>query len=188
MRFSRQHDGRRDRRAVEPNASSKAIRSIFPERREAVVYERFVPTVDRQSGMPTADPRVNNPAVVLGVAQSGQPARRRRSSPAARWIDARRRLARRPAAYVLYSGFQYRYDPGVPLVGHRRLRPARRLDRFVLLSAGAPLRARRSSLTPERVRVGVAATTVKGYDVFESEFERLVVALKRRRKMQHAAR
>jgi hypothetical protein len=34
------------------------------------------------------------------------------------------------------------------------------------------------------VRIGAAATTVKGYDVFESEFERLMVTL--RGEMQHA--
>ena len=56
---------------------------------------------------------------------------------------SRRRLARPAETYVLYSGFQYRYDPGVPLVG---------IGAFVLLAgliisfyflAGAALRARR---------------------------------------------
>src|SRR5579862_5538010 len=43
----------------------------IPGTQRSIVYERFAPTIDRQSGMPGADPRVNHPGVVLGVTQSG---------------------------------------------------------------------------------------------------------------------
>lgn len=77
----------------------------------------------------------------------------------------------------MYSGFQYRHDPGVPLVG---------IGAFVLLTGliisfyfvPARLYVRVDDAGAHRSSVGLAATTVKGYDVFETEFARLVVALK----------
>jgi len=82
-----------------------------------------------------------------------------------------------PERYVLYSGFQYRHDPGVPLVG---------IGAFVLLAGlvisfyflPARLYVQVNDLGNDRCRIGVAATTVKGYDVFASEFARLMVGLK----------
>ena len=76
----------------------------------------------------------------------------------------------------MYSGFQYRYDPGIPLVG---------IGAIVLLIGlivsfyvlPARLFVRVDPDAPGRSRVGVAATTVKGYDVFEQEFQKLVLAL-----------
>ena len=44
----------------------------LPGTQRTVVYERFAPTVDKQSGMPTADPRVNDPAVALTLSQEGE--------------------------------------------------------------------------------------------------------------------
>ena len=44
-----------------------------PGTQRSVVYERFAPTVDKQTGVPTADPRVNDPAVVVGVTDAGSP-------------------------------------------------------------------------------------------------------------------
>jgi len=77
---------------------------------------------------------------------------------------------------VLYSGFQYRYDPGIPLVG---------IGAFVLVAGLIVsfyfLPARLYVRVDDHAggsRVGVAATTVKGYDVFENEFHRLVVTLR----------
>jgi hypothetical protein len=61
---------------------------------------------------------------------------------------------------------------------HRRVRAAAGLDHLLLLRPGPACTC--ASTTPAstaRASV-VAATTVKGYDVFESEFGRLVVALK----------
>jgi len=148
----------------------------LPGTQSTVVYERFAPTVDKQSGMPTADPRVNNPAVVLGVSQAGNPLGEV-LVPLGSWIDLGGGWRLVPQRYLLYSGFQYRYDPGVPLVG---------IGAFVLLAGlvisfyflPARLYVRVDDTGPNRSRVGAAATTVKGYDVFESEFGRLMVSLK----------
>jgi hypothetical protein len=141
-----------------------------------VLYERFAPTIDRQTGMPTADPRVNNPAVVLAISQTGNPIGEV-VVPLHGWIDLGEGWRVVPSRYTLYSGFQYRYDPGMPLVG---------IGAFVLLSGllvsfyllPARLYIRVDEVGPQRVRVAGAATTVKGYDVFEIEFGRLMVALK----------
>jgi hypothetical protein len=78
-----------------------------------------------------------------------------------------------PDQYVLYSGFQYRYDPGVPLVG---------IGALVLVSGllisfyflPARLYARIDPAPNGRCTVGLAATTVKGYDMFETQFRGLV--------------
>ena len=79
--------------------------------------------------------------------------------------------------YVLYSGIQYRYDPGIPLVG---------IGAFVLLAGLCisfyflPARLYVRLDGAERTwTVGIAATTVKGYDIFEEQFAALVRELER---------
>jgi cytochrome c biogenesis protein len=175
VRFLVEHNGER--------VSSLSNRTLLegesieiPQTGRSVLYERFAPTIDRQSGMPTADPRVNNPAVILAVSQANNPLGEvvvpLRSS-----IDLGDGWRIVPQEYTLYSGFQYRYDPGIPLVG---------IGAFVLLSGliisfyllPARLYIRVDQAGPQRVRIGAAATTVKGYDVFENEFGRLMVALR----------
>ncbi len=175
MRFRVEHDGR-----PVPGAAARTLLEgdafDVPGTGRSIVYERFVPTVDRQSGMPSADPRVNAPGVVLGVEQNGS-SLGEALVPLHTWIDAGNGWRVIPERYVLYSGFQYRFDPGVPLVG---------IGAFVLLAGlivsfyflPARLFVRVDESGPNRSRVGMAATTVKGYDVFENEFGRLVVALK----------
>jgi cytochrome c biogenesis protein ResB len=148
----------------------------LPGTTRSVIYERFAPTVDRQSGMPTADPRVNNPGVVLDVAQAGS-ALGAALVPMNTSIDLGDGWRITPRHYVLYSGFQYRHDPGVPLVG---------IGAFVLLAGlivsfyflPARLYLRVDPAGPDRCRIGAAATTVKGYDVFAGEFGRLMAAFK----------
>jgi cytochrome c biogenesis protein len=148
----------------------------LPGTQSSVLYDRFAPTVDKQSGIPTADPRVNDPAVVLGVSQAGSPVGEA-LVPLRTWIDLGGGWRVTPQRYVLYSGFQYRYDPGVPLVGIGAfVLLAGLIISFYLLPARIYLRVDEEG--PQRCRVGAAATTVKGYDVFESEFERLVVSLR----------
>jgi cytochrome c biogenesis protein len=150
----------------------------LPGTARTVLYERFAPTVDKQSGMPTADPRVNDPAVVLDVAQAGS-ALGAALVPLGSSIDLGDGWRVTPKRYVLYSGFQYRHDPGVPLVG---------IGAFVLLAGlivsfyflPARLYLRVDPAGPDRSRIGAAATTVKGYDVFSDEFGRLMTALGQR--------
>jgi len=147
-----------------------------PGTNRTVLYERFIPTVDRSNGMPTADPRVNDPAVALAVTQGGVPVGET-MLPLRGSMDLGDGWRATPERYVLYSGFQYRHDPGVPLVG---------IGAFVLLAGlvisfyflPARLYVQVDDLGNDRCRIGVAATTVKGYDVFASEFARLMVGLK----------
>ncbi len=175
MRFAITHDGRRDA-ALSGRTLLEGDSFDIPGTQRSVLYERFAPTVDKQSGMPTADPRVNNPAVVLGVSQGGAPVGEA-LVPLRTWIDLGDGWRLVPQKYVMYSGFQYRHDPGVPLVG---------IGAFVLLAGliisfyfvPARLYVRVDDAGERGSSVGLAATTVKGYDVFESEFARLVVALK----------
>lgn len=174
MRFSVTHDGK----AV-PSLSDRVLMEgetlQLPGSRQSVVYERFVPTFDRQSGMPAADPRVTNPAAILAVVRDGNPLGEA-LVPMRTWIDAGDGWRVTPQRYVTFSGFQYRYDPGIPLVG---------IGALVLLSGlivsfyflPARLFVRVDPVAAGRCRVGLAATTVKGYDVFENVFSRLVVAL-----------
>jgi len=168
-------DGRAD-----PNLSSRVFLEgdsfDLPGSERSVLYERFTPTVDKQSGMPTADPRVSDPAVVVAVSQAGNDLGEA-LVPLGGAIDLGGGWRLVPKRYVLYSGFQYRNDPGVPLVG---------IGAFVLLSGlviafyflPARLYVRVDPISPQRCQVGIAATTVKGYDVFESEFARLMAAVK----------
>jgi hypothetical protein len=72
--------------------------------------------------------------------------------------------------YVLYSGIQYRHDPGIPFVG---------LGAFVLLTGLCisfyllPARLYvRVDGERDTWNVGMAATTVKGYDIYEEQFAR----------------
>jgi len=74
--------------------------------------------------------------------------------------------------YVPYSGIEYRHDPGIPFVA---------FGAFILLGGLCTsfyfLPARlyvRIDGRDERWNVGIAATTVKGYDIYEEEFAELV--------------
>lgn len=174
MRFSVTHHGK-----PVPNVPDGVLMEgdtlQLPGSRQSIAYERFVPTFDRQSGMPGADPRVNNPAAILAVVRDGSTLGEA-LVPLGTWIDAGDGWRVTPQRFVMFSGFQYRYDPGIPLVG---------IGALVLLSGlivsfyflPARLFVRVDAVAPGRCRVGVAATTVKGYDVFENVFSRLVVAL-----------
>jgi len=174
MRFLVTHNGR-----IDPALSSRTLLEgdslDVPGTQRTLLYERFVPTVDKQSGMPTADPRVNDPAVALAVSDAGNPLGDA-LVPLHSWIDLGNGWRLKPQRYVTYSGFQYRYDPGVVLVG---------IGAFVLLAGlvisfyflPARLYVRVDEIAPQRCRVGAAATTVKGYDVFANEFGRVIAAL-----------
>jgi cytochrome c biogenesis protein len=176
MRFLVTHDGRRDSR-LSGRTFMEGDSFDVPGAQRSVSYERFVPTVDKQSGLPAPDPRVNDPAVVLAVSQGGSQLGEA-LVPVGEGIDLGGGWRVTPRKYVLYSGLQYRYDPGVALVG---------IGAFVLLAGlivsfyflPARLYVRVDPAGPGRSRVGAAATTVKGYDVFANEFQRLMVALGR---------
>jgi hypothetical protein len=115
---------------------------------------------------------VNDPAVALDVIENGQSIGAA-LVPMKTWIDIGNGWRVIPQSYVLVSGLQYRYDPGVALVG---------IGAFVLLAGLVisfyflPARLYvRVDPSGERVwKVGMAATTVKGYDIFETQFNELV--------------
>jgi cytochrome c biogenesis protein len=176
VQFLATRDGRRD--------SSLSHRTLLegdsldlPGSASTILYERFVPTIDRATGMPAADPRVNDPGIVLAVSQAGSPVGEA-LVPLGAAVDVGDGWRLTPKRYVLYSGFQYRNDPGVPLVG---------IGAFVLLAGliisfyflPARLYLRVEDISPQHSRVGAAATTVKGYDVFFAEFAALASALRR---------
>jgi cytochrome c biogenesis protein len=185
MRFLVMHNGRIDA-ALSSRTLLEGDSFDLPATQRSLLYERFVPTVDKQSGMPAADPRVNDPAVVLGASESGNPLGDA-LVPLHSWVDLGNGWRVKPQRYVIYSGFQYRYDPGVALVG---------IGAFVLLAGlvisfyflPARLYVRVDETAPGRSRVGAAATTVKGYDVFENEFGRVTDSLRRIEGADHAAR
>jgi cytochrome c biogenesis protein len=144
----------------------------LPGTQRQIQFTQFVPTIDRQTGQPSADPRVNDPGVALDVTDNGVDAGGV-LVPMKSWIDAGDGWRITPVQYVMVSGLQYRYDPGVALVG---------IGAFVLLAGlvisfyflPARLYVRVDEGQANVWNVGVAATTVKGYDIFETEFNRLV--------------
>jgi cytochrome c biogenesis protein len=176
VQFLVTRDGRRDA-ALSARTLLEGDSFDLPGTQRSVLYERFAPTVDKQSGMPTADPRVSNPAVILAASQGGTTLGEG-LVPLGSSIDLGNGWRAVPQRYVIYSGFQYRHDPGVPLVG---------IGAFVLLAGliisfyflPARLYLRVDQIGPKRSRVGAAATTVKGYDVFATEFGRVAATLRR---------
>jgi cytochrome c biogenesis protein len=142
----------------------------------AIVYTQFIGTIDRRTGEPAADPRPNDPAVVI-TAYDGDRAVGRALIPLGGSIDLGGGYRLAATRYTLYSGLQYRYDPGVPLVG---------IGAFVLLAGLCisfyllPARLYVQITGSHRAwNVGIAATTVKGYTIYAEQFADLVEALKR---------
>jgi cytochrome c biogenesis protein len=142
----------------------------------AIQYVQFIGTIDRRTGLPGADPRPNNPGVVI-EAFDGDRAVGRALIPLGGSIDLGGGYRLAANRYTLYSGLQYRYDPGVPLVG---------VGAFVLLAGLCisfyllPARLYVQITGSNRAwNVGIAATTVKGYTIYAEQFADLVDALKR---------
>jgi len=133
-------------------------------------YAKFVGTIGPGSSI-GADPRPNNPGVLLNVFDGAQNI----GSvlvPLERGIDIGNGYRVEAGRYVLYSGIQYRHDPGIPFVG---------VGAFVLLAGLCisfyflPARLYVRVDGAERSwRIGMAATTVKGYDIYEEQFAALV--------------
>jgi cytochrome c biogenesis protein len=174
MQFAVSHDGIRDG-ALSNKIYGTGDVMTLPGSRRRIQFAQFVPTVDRQTGMPSTDPRVNDPAVVLRVAEGGQLADA--LVPLKSWVDVGDGWRVTPLQYLMVSGLQYRYDPGVVLVG---------AGAFVLLSGlviSFYFLPARLFITIEReggkCTVEIAATTVKGYDIFEAQFNELITELER---------
>jgi cytochrome c biogenesis protein len=143
-------------------------------------YRQFVGTIDRRTGGAQADPRPNDPGVVIDVFDGDQ-LLGSELVPFGAPVDLGDGYRLRAQRFTLYSGLQYRYDPGIPLVG---------IGAFVLLTGlaisfyllPARLYVRIDPVPPQfaqprRWAIGMAATTVKGYDIFEDQFRDLIRAL-----------
>ncbi|MGH7727780.1 MAG: cytochrome c biogenesis protein ResB [Vulcanimicrobiaceae bacterium] len=142
----------------------------------SIRYQRFVGTIG-PNGSIGADPRPNSPGVVLdlfdGDAQLGSIL-----VPLDRTVDLGDGYRLHVGGYTLYSGIQYRHDPGIPFVA---------VGAFVLLAGlcisfyllPARLFVRIDPGTNGGSKVGIAAVTVKGYEIFEEQFEALVRDLER---------
>jgi cytochrome c biogenesis protein len=171
VRFLVTHSGARDA-AISDKIYMTGDTFTLPGSQRQIQFAQFVPTVDRQTGQPSSDPRVNDPAVALDVVENGQSAGAA-LVPMKTWIDVGNGWRVVPESYVPVSGFQYRYDPGVALVG---------IGAFVLLAGlvisfyflPARLYVRIDEVARGAWNVGLAATTVKGYDIFETQFNELV--------------
>jgi len=175
LRFRVTHDGVRVPALADRDYLTGDEISL-PGTQRTIAVAQFVPTVDRASGQASADPRINDPAVFLQVFDNGQAAGAG-LVPMKASIDVGGGWRIRPQRYLFVSGLQYRYDPGVVLVG---------IGAFVLLAglviAFYLLPARmfvRIDPAPAGAQIAVAATTVKGYDIFEQQFNDLVAALRR---------
>lgn len=178
MRFLVTHNGKVDR-ALSNRTYEIGDAIALPQTRRSVSFMQFVPTIDRQSGQPSSDPRVNNPGAILTV-NDGDQSLGAALVPLRTWIDAGGGWRITPQRSVLLSGLQYRYDPGVPLVGIGAfVLLAGLVIAFYLLPARLYVRVERSASRPNACDVGIAATTVKGYDIFEAHFTELLAALER---------
>lgn len=175
MRFAVTHDGQ----AVAPLSNrtfEEGSALQIPGTMRSVIYQQFVPTVDPRTHMPAPDPRVTNPAVVLAIADSDDVIAQT-LVPLHTQLDLGDGWRVEPLREVLISGFQYTSDPGVPLVAAGA----------VLLLLGlvisfyflpARLHAVVEPAQGGACTVGLAATTVKGYDIFETQFNELVSRLR----------
>lgn len=143
----------------------------------SIRFTRFVPTFDLATGAPTADPRPSNPGVVLSEID-GEESNADVLLPMGKTLSLGGGLSITPLRYALFTGLQYRNDPGMPLVA---------VGAFVLLSglcvAFYLLPARLFVLitgAESNWRIRIGATTVKGFEIFEERFAELVEALSAR--------
>lgn len=174
MRFAVTHDGH----AV-PSLSNRTLLEgdalEIPGTMRSIVYERFVPTVDQRTQMPSADPRIGDPGVILAVQDAGNTVGEVLDAMRAP-LDAGGGWQIAPEREILYSGFQYRYDPGVPLVAAGAvLLLIGLVISFYFLPARFHVRV--DDAGNGACTVGLAATTVKGYDIFESQFREIAAAV-----------
>ncbi len=157
--------------ANSPNEPLKEGESFsVGESSRSLQYAKFVGTIGPGSSI-GPDPRPNNPGVLLDVFDGAQGIGRV-LVPLERGIDLGNGYRVDVGRYVLYSGIQYRHDPGIPFVG---------IGAFVLLTGLCmsfyflPARLYVRVDGGERSwNVGIAATTVKGYDIYEDQFAALV--------------
>jgi cytochrome c biogenesis protein len=170
MTFVLTHDGRPVAGPpAEPMKEGEAF--VVPGTTRSIQYTRFVGTIDRRTGQPGPDPRPNDPGVVIAAFEGEQPIGSA-LIPLGTKLDLGSGFALEAKRYTLYSGFQYRYDPGIPLVltGALVLLTGLCIS-FYFLPARLYVQLQGEG---RRWQVGIAATTVKGYELFQDRFREIV--------------
>jgi cytochrome c biogenesis protein len=175
MTFVLTKDGRRvDGPPLTPIKEGEGF--AIPGTTRSIQYKSFVGTIDRRANGPGRDPRPNDPGVVIG-AFDGNTALGDVLVPLGSPLDLGAGYALTPEKYTLYSGFQYRYDPGISivLIGSMVLVLGLCIS-FYFLPARLYIHITGAA---NAWNVGIAATTVKGYDIFEDRFREIVDAFRR---------
>ena len=106
-------------------------------------YDRYVGTIE-DNGRIGADPRPNNPGVVIDFADGDQ-SLGGILVPLDRSLDLGNGYRLRVGSSTLFSVIEYRHDPGIPLVGLGAFVLLAGSVHLVLVRPGAALRARRSN-------------------------------------------
>jgi len=149
----------------------------------SIQYAQFAGTLERvgRNGEVRIgkDPRPNNPGVLLDVFDGDQLAGRV-LAPLGKTVDLGDGYAVTARRSVIFSALQYRHDPGIPLVGIGAfVLLAGLCISFYLLPARLYVRIDKQANANNAWAIGIAATTVKGYDIFEEQFQELIEALRR---------
>ena len=143
MRFRGEHDGKRVAVALRSHADRGRIVRDPRNASAAFVTTRFVPTVDRQTGLPAADPRVNNPASFCERIDGGEGRSAPRSCRCVSWIDVGDGWRVDPRAVRALQRFSVPLRPRRTPGRHRCFRLAGGAGDLVLFLAGSALRAGR---------------------------------------------
>jgi cytochrome c biogenesis protein len=148
----------------------------------SIQYAQFVGTLERANngGLRIgSDPRPNAPGVRLDVFDGDQLVGRV-LAPIGKTVDLGDGYTVTAQRSTVFTALQYRHDPGIPLVGIGAfVLLAGLCISFYLLPARLYVRIDKQTDADNAWAIGIAATTVKGYDMFEEQFAELIQALRR---------
>jgi cytochrome c biogenesis protein ResB len=148
----------------------------------SIRYQQFVGTIERRPNGDLSigrDPRPNNPGVLFEVFEGDELAGRV-LVPIGKTVNIGDGYTITPKRSAVFSALQYRHDPGIPLVGIGAfVLLAGLCISFYMLPARLYVRIDKQANASNAWTIGIAATTVKGYDIFEEQFQELIEALRR---------
>jgi cytochrome c biogenesis protein len=148
----------------------------------SIQYAQFVGTLERASNGDLRigpDPHPNAPGVRLDVFDGDQLVGRV-LTPLGKTVDLGDGYTVTAQRSTLFTALEYRHDPGIPLVGIGAfVLLAGLCISFYLLPARLYVRIDKQTNASNAWTIGIAATTVKGYDIFEEQFGELIEALQR---------
>jgi cytochrome c biogenesis protein len=147
----------------------------------SIHYTQFVGTLEHHANGQLSigrDPRPNDPGVLLDVFD-GDELVGRVLTPIGKTVDLGDGYTVTATRPILFSALEYRHDPGIPLVGIGAfVLLAGLCISFYLLPARLYVHIKpHASSRADIWNVGIAAMTVKGYDIFEEEFRDLIADL-----------